>query len=614
MKNPHPISYTIFPKHPEAHLFETSCTVADPDPAGQKFALPVWIPGSYMIREFARNIVSIKAHVKGRRIKLVKLDKHTWQASACTGPLTIVCEIYAWDLSVRAAHLDTTHGFFNGSSVFLSVSGKEGRACRVDVLRPRSSTYRGWRVATSLPRDTAKQYGFGGYRAADYDELIDHPVEMGNFTLSTFKACGVPHDIVISGRHRCDVGRLAKDLKRICEYHIRLFGKPAPMRRYVFLIMALGEGYGGLEHRASAALVCARDDLPQTGAADVPDAYRGFLGLASHEYFHTWNVKRIKPAAFAPYELARENYTRLLWAFEGITSYYDDLALVRTGIISPESYLELLARTITAVLRGSGRFRQTVAESSFDTWIKYYRQDENAPNAIVSYYLKGSLIALMLDLTIRRNTRGRRSLDDVMRALWDRTLSTGQGVGEQEWEAIACNASGNDLGRFFETTVRGTRELPLADLLAEFGVDYTLRAPQSAADRGGKTAADTLKAVLGARVAAGGSVARLTHVLDGGAAQKAGLSAGDVVVALDRLRVSASGIERAVNTHRPGSTVEVHAFRRDELMQFQLTLQAPARDTCVLSPSANPGARARALRSAWLGSMPVRRTKIGRAH
>jgi predicted metalloprotease with PDZ domain len=603
MKNRPPVSYTIIAKQPQAHIFEVSCTVADPDPTGQRFALPVWIPGSYMIREFARNIVTIKAHANGRKIKLTKLDKHTWLAAACNGPLTVVYEVYAWDLSVRAAHLDTTHGFFNGPSVFLSVAGKENRPCRVEILRPEGAAYRSWRVATALPRDSAKPYGFGGYQAGNYDELIDHPVEIGTFALKTFKACGVPHDIVITGRHRCDVDRLAADLERVCEYQIRLFGEPAPMQRYVFLIVALGEGYGGLEHRASTALMCARDDLPQAGVAEVTEAYRGFLGLASHEYFHTWNVKRIKPAAFVPYDLAQENYTRLLWAFEGITSYYDDLTLVRTRLITPESYLELVGRAATSVSRGSGRFKQSVAESSFDAWTKYYRQDENAPNAIVSYYLKGSLVALMLDLTIRWETAGRRSLDDVMRALWSQTRRTGHGIGELEWEAIASKASGVDLRGFFAMTVRGTRELPLAGLLAEFGIDQLFRPQQSAADRGGKAAGNALKAVLGARVAAGGD-ARLTHVLDGGAAQKAGLSAGDVIIAVDGLRVSAAGLEQMVNSRKPGTAMAVHAFRRDELMQFQVKPQAPPLDTCMLALMDKAGAKALALRTAWLGLRP----------
>jgi predicted metalloprotease with PDZ domain len=602
MKKSPSVDYDIVPRHPEAHLFEVTCTVADPDPAGQRFMLPAWIPGSYMIREFAKNIVTLRAQAGGRRIRINKLDKHTWRAAPCKGPLAVTCEVYAWDMSVRAAHLDTTHAFFNGTSVFLRVEGKQDRPCRIEIRRPSGAAYRDWRVATALPRDSAKPYGFGGYCAANYDELVDHPVEMGRFTLKTFRACGVPHDIVITGRHRCDVDRLAADLKRICEFQIRMFGEPAPMDRYVFLVMALGEGYGGLEHRASTALVCARNDLPQPGVAEVTEAYRGFLGLASHEYFHTWNVKGIKPAAFVPYDLARENYTGLLWAFEGITSYYDDLTLVKSGLISPESYLELVARAATSVMRGSGRLKQSVAESSLDAWIKYYRQDENSPNAIVSYYLKGSLIALLLDLTIRRDSRGRRSLDDVMRALWKETRKAGEGIAEDAWERIACAASGIDLRGFFDRAVRGTRDLPLAEMLAEFGVDCVLRAPHSAGDKGGKATGSALQAVLGARTAASGADVKLTHVLDGGAAQKAGLSAGDVIAALDGLRVTPGNFEQAINARKPGETIAIHAFRRDELMRFTVKVQAPRPDTCSLTLADKAGAKERARRATWLGS------------
>jgi predicted metalloprotease with PDZ domain len=284
-----------------------------------------------------------------------------------------------------------------------------------------------WRVATSLPELGAKRYGFGTYIAFDYDELIDHPVEMGDFALATFKAHGIQHDIVVTGRvPNLDMERLQQDLKAICETQIAFFEpktKKAPMDRYVFLTMAVGDGYGGLEHRASTALICARADLPTTAApktAERSEGYVTFLGLCSHEYFHTWNVKRIKPAVFAPYDLQVENYTPLLWLFEGFTSYYDDLMLVRSGIISEATYFKLLGKTVGSVLRGSGRTKQSVAESSFDAWTKYYRQDENAPNAIISYYTKGSLVGLAFDLTIRAKTGGAKSLDDVMRALWER--------------------------------------------------------------------------------------------------------------------------------------------------------------------------------------------------
>ncbi|MGH8809345.1 MAG: M61 family metallopeptidase, partial [Noviherbaspirillum sp.] len=415
MKNA--IHYMISPKDPAAHLYEVTLTVANADPDGQVFSLPAWIPGSYMIREFARNIVRIHAESAGRNVPLKKLDKHTWQAAPCDGRIVLRYEVYAWDLSVRAAHLDPTHGFFNGTSMFLSVHGQESFPHVVDIRRPDGAAYKAWRVATSLPELDAKRYGFGTYVAADYDELIDHPVEMGTFELASFKAHGVPHDVVITGHvPNLDMARLTADLKKVCETQIALFeprSKRAPMNRYVFMTLALGDGYGGLEHRASTALICSRADLPAKGQKEMSDGYRTYLGLCSHEYFHTWNVKRIKPAVFAPYDLRAEGYTSLLWLFEGFTSYYDDLMLVRSGVIDEAEYLKLIAKTVNGVLRGSGRTKQSIADSSFDAWTKYYRQDENSPNAIVSYYTKGSLVGLALDLTIRAETKGRKSLDDV---------------------------------------------------------------------------------------------------------------------------------------------------------------------------------------------------------
>lgn len=379
-----------------------------------------------MVREFARNIVTLRAfNDAGRKVRVEKTDKHAWQAAPVKGALTLRYEVYAWDMSVRAAHLDDTAGFFNGTSVFLSPLGFEDAPCVVDIQKPAGPQFRNWRVATALTEARAtKRYGFGEYTAQNYDELIDHPVTLGEFELATFKAHGVPHDIVIAGRViGLDMARLSADLQRVCEAQIALFeprSKKAPMDRYVFMTQAVTDGYGGLEHRASTALICNRSDLPVTGRDETTDGYRTYLGLCSHEYFHTWNVKRIKPAVFAPYDLTQENYTSLLWLFEGFTSYYDDLMLVRSGLIKEADYYTLLGKTIGGVLRGSGRLKQTVAESSFDAWVKYYRQDENAANAIVSYYTKGSLVALAFDLTIRAQTQNRKSLDDVMRLLWQR--------------------------------------------------------------------------------------------------------------------------------------------------------------------------------------------------
>lgn len=609
-----PTRYAIVPKHPAAHLFEVTLTLADPDPAGQRFTLPTWIPGSYMVREFARNIVTLSAfNEAGRKVKIEKTDKQTWQATPVKGgTLTLRYDVYAWDMSVRAAHLDDTTGFFNGTSVFLLPVGREQAACVVDIQKPAGAAYADWRVATALPEARGtKRYGFGEYRAQDYDELVDHPVTLGRFELATFKAHGVPHDIVIAGRTvRVDMDRLAADLKRICEAQIALFEprtKKAPVERYVFMTQAVSDGYGGLEHRASTALICNRADLPVLGRPETSEGYRTYLGLCSHEYFHTWNVKRIKPAAFAPYDLSRENYTSLLWLFEGFTSYYDDLMLVRSGAIGEADYYGLLGKTVGGVLRGSGRLKQSVAESSFDAWIKYYRQDENSPNAIVSYYQKGSLVALAFDLAIRARTEHRKSLDDVMRLLWQRYgrhFYSGMmaGVGEDEVEALIAEATGVELGPLFSEAVHGTRDLPLDALFEPFAIALE---PQlgNGNSKNGQAAADAKrdgKPSLGARVRSGAECV-LAAVHDGSAAQKAGLSAGDVLIAVDGLRVTGSNLDTLLSRYLPGATVEVHAFRRDELRTQRVKLDGPEVTRYkLIAAETKRGAPARRARERWL--------------
>ncbi|WP_238265300.1 M61 family metallopeptidase [Cupriavidus pauculus] len=601
-----PIRYAIAPLQPEAHLFAVTVTVDVPDPAGQVFTLPAWIPGSYMIRDFARNIVRIRADAGRVRVPLTKLDKQTWQAAPLpldAGPLTLSYEVYAWDLSVRSAHLDNTHGFFNGSSVFLRVVGQDAQPCTVEIHPPAGEAYAEWRVATALPEARgpggARRHGFGRYQAADYDELIDHPVEMGTFTLGTFRACGVSHDVVFTGRvPQLDMQRVCRDLKQICEAQIRLFeprSERAPFldsnRRYVFMTMVTTDGYGGLEHRASTALMCARSDLPVRGNSETSEGYRTFLGLCSHEYFHTWNVKRIKPAAFVPYQLAQETYTPLLWLFEGFTSYYDDLILVRTGLVSEQQYVDMLAKTWNGVLRGTGRTKQSVAESAFDAWTKYYRQDENAPNAIVSYYTKGSLVALALDLTIREKTRGRRSLDDIMRALWQRygrdfyaPGAIQRGVTEADIYALFDEVTGLRLGKLLHALTEGTGEIGLPALFHDVGIRAEPQKPNGTAALGIKTRSED-------------GWVRVTQVLDGGAGQLAGLSAGDLVAAVDGLRVAPGQLDKLLSRYRPGDAVTLHVFRRDELQVLPVTLaREPVAQFKVKIEAGKHAGRAR-----WLG-------------
>ena len=577
------VRYRIIPLEPRAHLFEVRCTVDDPTPQGLRFQLPTWIPGSYLIREFARHFVRVHAEAGDMPLRIRKEAKDVWRTEPSRVPVCVIAQVYAYDLSVRTAYLDGTRAYFNGPSVFLRPEGYEQAPCTLDIVRPAGDEYRDWRVATTLPSLDAPPHGFGVYRAATYDELIDHPVEISDFALAGFSAGDVHHRVALTGHTHADLERLARDLAIVCQWQIDLFGgapqSRAPFDRYLFQITAVGDGHGGLEHRNSTSLLCGRDELPVRGRVPISDSYLNLLGLASHEYFHSWNVKRIKPDAFTPYDLSRENYTRQLWAFEGITSYYDDLALVRSALIDEGRYLELLGRAITNVLRTPGRHVQSVAESSFDAWIKFYRPDENAPNAIVSYYAKGSLIALALDLTLRQTGRG--SLDDVMRQLWRRYGESGEGVPENGIERVARDVGGDSVAQFFGRYVEGTEDPPLASLLDAFGVALQMRVAGGASDRGGKPAAGAQPACwLGVKLT---SDLRLQNVFSKGPAERAGLAPDDALVAIDGVRASTSSLDSLLKDRAPGEHVTIHAFRRDELMEVDLELAAPPLDTCFLT-------------------------------
>ncbi len=589
------IQYIISSDDLNGHVFSVTCSISSPKKLGQRLIMPTWIPGSYMIRDFSKNVVRIAATdaESGEPVDIYKIDKSTWELGECKAGVIVTYEIYAWDMSVRTAHLDQTHGYFNGTSVFFAVEGQEDSVCELDIQQPHNTCAKNWRVATTLKELTAKRYGFGKYQAENYDDLIDHPVEMAEFSLITFEACGVPHDVVFTGKHYADLERIAADLKVICEYQINFFGMPAPMERYLFLTWVVGDGYGGLEHRASTSLICSRADLPTSKDNDVTDGYRTFLGLCSHEYFHTWNVKRIKPAKFLPYALGQESHTELLWAFEGITSYYDDLILARTGIISQESYLELLGQVMTRVERAQGRHKQTVSESSFDAWTKFYKQDENATNAIVSYYTKGALVVLGLDLLLRKLTGDQLTMDQVMVMLWQEFGVKQVGIQERELERRVVELATpyiDENGKalleiYFEQALRSTKDIDLAPLLEDRGVLLQLRTADSAMDKGGKVGSNESqdRVTLGATYGEAASGVKLSVVVSDGAAHKAGLSAGDVVIAVDGLRVNKSSIEKAFSVFTSGEVISVYAFRRDELMHFDVTLEIPKQDTVFLT-------------------------------
>ena len=569
------INYKITP-NPLAHEWHIRLTFRQEHDLETEISLPNWVPGSYLIRDFSRHITTIRAFCNGEYTHLTQVKKNRWRTAPQSGEWEIYYTVYAYDLSVRGSFLTAERGFFDGACLFLQVNGQENSAHQIEFpILPKT-----WRIATTLP-----QTDVHSFQTTSYHDLIDYPVELGNIEFLDFEAGGIPHRIALSG-HYPDFNRdrLVSDIRKICETELAMFPSPTPFTHYLFLLHVGDNIYGGLEHISSTALLADRHSLPPHGMTDANDAYTQLLGLFSHEYFHAWNVKSIKPAAFAPYDLDRENYTEQLWAFEGITSYYDDLFLARSRTIAPEAYLRLLAQSITRVQQTKGRLKQSLAESSFTAWNKFYKQDENSPNAIVSYYQKGALAALCLDLAIRSKSSGRHTLDSVMQQHYRDWLETRQGIPEKQWQARCQAFTGLDLEDFFQTTLYSTADLPLAELLATIGIGLQWQAqPRS---HGGAflseppTETPAPASDFGARFKQSSDHATLTHVFNGGSAENAALCPQDRIVAIDGYACTDFAAQWA---QLPiGYTARLHYFRTGILYVADITVQAAEADTAVL--------------------------------
>ena len=605
------IHYTVEVADLHAHLFGITLTVAAPAER-QTLHLPVWIPGSYLVREFAKNLQKLQCRQGKRTVPVQQLDKAAWMVDCVPGkPLVVQYEVYANDASVRTAWLDATRGFFNGTSLCLLVEGQQDQPHILELIASKSIAH--WSVATGASAVKVDKRGFGSYRADNYDTLVDCPVEMGPFWSGNFTACGIPHRFVVAGAPPSfDGAKLLADTQAICEEEIRFWHgndiknnsasrnknggqSPIPYKNYVFMLNAMADGYGGLEHRNSTALICKRQDLPRLPRTTLaptahtqPEGYTTLLGLISHEYFHTWNVKRLRPDELATYDYTQENYTELLWFFEGFTSYYDDLLLRRAGLIDNATYLKLLTKTVNGVAQTPGRKVQSVAQASFDAWIKYYRQDENTPNATVSYYTKGSLVALCLDLTLR--TEGKTTLDAVMRGLW--TRCGGGPMTEQDLLAVLQELSGRSFASELTHWVHSTKELPVTPLLEKHGIQVHLEPAQVAQQ-------------LGLRVKEGSGLF-IQNVLRGGVAEKAGFASGDEWIAVQPGGKKTDGPWRLQTlddfTLYAGNAKEVTAIvsRDKRLLPLRLALPKP-------SQAVRLTVRDGVLANSWLSQPPASR-------
>ena len=555
------IHYTIQPLTNQ-HIYEVTLSFTATN-SHQLLRLPVWIPGSYMVREFSKNIISLST---AEPIKCEQISKNEWQLNNLDiGKMVNVnYMVYAYEFGIRTAYLDHLRGYFNPTSLCLAVAGGEDTSHKVAFTNLPAN----WQVTSGLT-----QINSNLFEAANYDELVDAPFELGTFERLSFEINGVSHYLILSGKTpEFDRMRMLADIEKICRYQINLFDGVAPYTSYSFMLNLSGEIYTGLEHRNSTLLMAPWYSLPSLNKNN-DENYLKLLGLISHEFFHTWNVKRIKPAVFTPYELFQENYTQLLWWFEGVTSYYDDLVLYRTGIYTREQYLQVIVDNINSVYKFASNETQTLVNSSLTSWIKYYRQDENSPNSIVSYYVKGSLTALLLDLYIRKNSNF--SLDDVMRYLFSQWKNNPVGVGENEIPALVLAATGVDVTELIHIATETTNKLPLAGVLADFGLQLNKRQAKNHQD-GGKyhtmppeipkpiTSLD-----LGAKLEKSTLGYTVKNVYSGTPAALSGLAGGDNIIALNGIKLT--NLEQQLAFCAANQAIKLSLFRQEKLLDIAIT-------------------------------------------
>ncbi len=561
------ISYQITP-FPERHVYKVSLTFVATG-ASQLIKLPTWIPGSYMIREFSRQIITIAAKQGANEIWVEQLNKNSWQLSLLNiGEMVEVSyEVYAYEYGIRTAFLDLNRGYFNPTSLCLAVVGCENSRHSISF----ASLPANWEVASGLEKN------FNGiFVATNYDELLDCPFELGVFTRFKFEVGKIAHYLILSGTILpFDEKRILNDMSKICEYQIKMFGGKAPYKDYTFILNLSGEIFTGLEHRNSTLLMAPNYSLPNKQGTNDED-YLKLMGLISHEFFHTWNVKRIKPKVFVPYNLDQENYTKLLWWFEGVTSYYDDLVLYRAGVISREKYLGLVVDNFNNVYKYAGANKQSIANSSLTSWIKYYRQDENSPNSIVSYYVKGSLVAMCLDLLIREKSQ--YSLDNVLLRLYDNWCANPVGVAEDEIPHVIKSVTGLDLSEFINLATETTKMLPFQELFKSFGLRLINRTAKNHLDNGkfypelplsdASKAKSTLD--MGVKLEKSNIGYTIKNVFADTPAEEVGLAAGDIIIAINQVKLT--NIDKQLSFYPEGAIVQLAVFRQDKLLNIPLTL------------------------------------------
>ncbi len=587
------ISYTISMSKPWTHLLEvemrlkSSAAMAD----AAEIQMPVWTPGSYLIREYARHVQDFAASdAGGKNLTWEKTNKNTWRiATGGANEIVVRYNVYANELTVRTNELNADHAFFNNAALLMNPKGFLNAPSIVKV-----NPYGSWKIATGLPKVENQANTF---RAPNFDVLYDSPFEVGNFKEISFEVAGKPHRMVFEGEGNYDMQKTAADVKKIVEQSYKMFGE-LPYEDYLFIVNL--RGGGGLEHLNSTALQFSR--------LDFATRYKSFLTLVAHEFFHAWNVKRIRPDALGPFDYNNENYTKLLWVAEGGTAYYENVLVRRAGLITDKEFLETYASNFQALQNRPGRFETSLEEASFDAWIKYYRPDENAINNQISYYDKGEIVNFLLDLEIRRSSGGAKSLDDVMRYLYTDFFKKNKNFTPEDFQKTAEMMAGKSLSEFFAKYVRGRDEIDYNPVLNSFGLQLTTVGS-------GNDAAQ--KAYLGANLVQQGERLTIRDVPAGTPAYEQGLNASDQIIALDGLRIlQTDSVARAsaaptdavkdfaarLALKQPGDKIRITFFRFDELREMEFTLGGRAKPDYKIAAVANASAEQKQLYQSYFGA------------
>jgi len=603
------IAFTVSMPKPHTHMLEVEVRIshgpAEQAPNEQVLVMPVWTPGSYLIREFERHLQNFAAtDASGRPLKWEKVNKNSWRIETNgSRDWRASYQVYANELSVRTNEVNSDHAFWNNAALLVYPVGLLNAASVLHILAPQP-----WKVATGLPPVPGEKNTF---RAENFDILYDSPVEVSNFKTLSFEVKGVPHRIVIDGEGNYDPEKMRADVKKIVETEVELMGGEIPYHDYTFILHLREKTGGGLEHLNSTALGYPRfgfgperpeqsDSVNSAGpGAPPPKTYRGFLSLVAHEFFHLWNVKRIRPDALGPFDYTKENYTKLLWVAEGITDYYARVVLRRANLISEKDFLKENAKGFQTFQDTPGRFVMNAEESSFDTWIKYYRQDENSDNSQISYYDKGAILGLLLDLEIRKQSHGAKSLDDVMRYLYAEFYKKNLNYTPEDFQKACELAAGSSLEQFFARYVRGLEELDYDSALAVAG----LRLDKTTAADGSKA---TEKAFLGADLTQEGERLLVKKVFAGAPAYEQGLNTGDQIVALNNMRASKEFLEARLAEKRTGDLITLTIFRSDDLSTLLIKLGGRVDSVYRILPLDNSVDEQKRIYQSWLAVPPAK--------